>query len=59
MSNLNNLHNQGQKDASEGKSYERPHSHAEELFTWSSDGLTKLYEDNDAYRRGYDNASDD
>lgn len=59
MSNLNSVHNKGQQEAADGKPYERYHSHTEEFFTWSSDGLRKLYDENDAHRQGYENSSDD
>lgn len=59
MSNLNQIHNEGQRDAADGKPYETYHSHLEELFTWSSDSLHKLQDENGAYKNGYENASDD
>ena len=59
MSNLNQIHNEGQEAAAEGKPYEPYHSHLEELFTWGSDSLHKLQDENRAYRDGYSNASDD
>jgi hypothetical protein len=46
-------HNDGQRDASNGE-YNRPHSHTEEFFTWSSDGLKEIREDRAAYQQGHD-----
>lgn len=59
MSNLNQIHNEGQSNAAEGKPYEPYHSHLEELFTWNSDSLQKLQDENGAYRDGYRNSSND
>lgn len=47
-----NYHDEGQEDASEGV-YNPPHSHVEELFTWTSDGLEEIREDREQYNDGY------
>lgn len=53
---LQRHHNDGQKDASEGK-YEAPHGIIEDLFTWTDKGMAHDREDNAAYRSGHDNAA--
>lgn len=50
-------HNQGQRDNSEGK-YNPPHSHTEEFFTWNSDRLREIHDNNEAYRQGQRNSED-
>jgi hypothetical protein len=50
-------HNEGQSDGSKGE-YNPPHGAGEELCTWNSDSLDKLYQDNESYREGYRSAQD-
>jgi hypothetical protein len=50
-------HDKGQKDGSEGK-YEPPHGIIDDLTTWSSEGMERNRDDNEAYNVGYHNAKD-
>jgi hypothetical protein len=49
-------HNKGQTDASNGE-YNRPVSHTEEAFTWTSDGIKDVNERLSDYHDGRDNAN--
>ncbi len=51
---LQDHHNKGQQDASEGK-YDQPHEVEEMLF---SRKIAEKFEDNDAYREGWRNTKD-
>lgn len=50
----NDKHNDGQEDAANGD-YNPPHSHLEEVFTWTSEGLNEIREDREQYQKGRDN----
>jgi hypothetical protein len=57
---LQNHHNDGEKDVSKGK-YEPPHSTGDEFRNFinpfkSVESLTKIHEDNEAYNKGYTHA---
>jgi hypothetical protein len=47
-------HNKGQTDASNGVN-DRPHSHTEELFTWTGSGTAAITQDRADYKAGQDN----
>jgi hypothetical protein len=49
-------HNQGSSDRAKRSGYNRPHSHTEEFFTYSSDSIKKVNSDNGAYQKGWRNA---
>jgi hypothetical protein len=49
-------HNEGESDRADGNGYNRPHSHTEEFFTWSSDSVKEVNSDNSAYQKGWNNA---
>lgn len=49
-------HNDGQRDRSEGDGYNAPHSELEKAFTWSHDRMQKQADDNNAYKDGWRNA---
>jgi hypothetical protein len=49
-------HNNGQTDASNGD-YNRPVSHMEEVFTWTSDGVKEVNERLSDYQDGRDHAN--
>jgi len=51
-----NNHNNGQRDASNGV-YNRPVSHTEEAFTWSSNGVKTVNEKLSDYQSGRDHAN--
>lgn len=48
-------HNQGQTDVANGE-YNRPVSHADEVFTWTSSGVRDVTEKLSDYQAGRDHA---
>jgi hypothetical protein len=52
-----NYHNDGEKDASEGK-YEPPHDILDDLITFSPEKREKMHEENDSYNDGWNNTHD-
>ena len=49
-------HNKGEQDRAEEKGYNPPHGVIDDLTTWSSTGMEKNREENQAYRQGWENA---
>ena len=47
-------HNKGQADGSEGKSHETPHGVMERLFSGNAESEQKLLDENDAYLKGWE-----
>lgn len=51
---LQDYHNRGEQDASDGKGYNPPHGIVETNLA-TGERLKELHEDNEKYREGFDN----
>lgn len=57
MNHKQQAHEKGQKDASQGKTYDSPVSTFRDLTTTSDYGRNVIRETKEAYQKGRDNAS--
>ena len=54
---LEELHNKGQEDRSEGR-YDPPHDLLDDILTWSESGVDKMNEENEAYSEGWNHTDE-